>query len=132
MKMKILYTFLLLFFGFNSASAQTTVPEQSLLPGEVFSYGSKEVKFIGVVSDSRCPKDVTCIWAGNAVILVEIRENGALLEEKEIVLSAAGRSSPLLMVKDSSLLVQNLLPYPTIGSNIEDREYSLELQIRPE
>lgn len=131
MKMKILYTFLLLFSGFNSVSAQNAVLEQSVVPGEIFSYGSKQIKFVKVLSDSRCPKDVTCIWAGNAVILVEIRENGALLEEKEIVLSAAGRSFPLLMAKDSSLVVYNLLPYPETGSNVEDREYSLELQVRP-
>lgn len=130
--MKILYTFIILFFGFSSVNAQKTVLEQSLIPGEAFSYGDKEIKFIKVVKDSRCPKNVTCIWAGEAVILVEISENGILVKEKEVVLPAAGRSLPLLIFEGSSLLVQNLLPYPQTGSNVKDREYSLELQLHPE
>lgn len=130
--MKILYTFIILFFGFSSVNAQKTVLEQSLIPGEAFSYGDKEIKFIKVVKDSRCPKNVTCIWAGEAVILVEISENGILVKEKEVVLPAGGRSLPLLIFEGSSLLVQNLLPYPQTGSNVKDREYSLELQLHPE
>jgi hypothetical protein len=36
------------------------------------------ITFIRVVSDSRCPRDVDCIWAGNAQIEIEIRANGAV------------------------------------------------------
>lgn len=36
------------------------------------------ITFIRVVSDSRCPSDVDCIWAGNAQIEIEIRANGAV------------------------------------------------------
>lgn len=129
--MKILHGFLLLFFGLNSVSAQDQVLEKSLIPGEVFSYESKEIKFVKVLSDSRCPEGVTCIWAGNAVILVEISENGVLIEEKEVVLKPTGRNVPLLTIKDSFVLVQNLLPYPKTGTNIEDADYYLELQVQP-
>ena len=34
------------------------------------------ITFIRVVSDSRCPSDVDCIWAGNGQIEIEIRTNG--------------------------------------------------------
>jgi hypothetical protein len=38
------------------------------------SYGIK-VTFLNIISDSRCPYDVTCIWQGEARALVNIIEN---------------------------------------------------------
>jgi hypothetical protein len=32
------------------------------------------VKFVSVPEDSRCPSDVNCVWAGNAVVTVEFAE----------------------------------------------------------
>jgi len=32
--------------------------------GELFSFENKSIQFKKVISDSRCPKEVTCIWAG--------------------------------------------------------------------
>lgn len=38
--------------------------------------GALRIKFIRVVSDSRCPSDVDCVWAGNAQIEIEVRVSG--------------------------------------------------------
>ena len=47
--------------------------------------GELRIKFISVVEDSRCPKDVDCIWAGNAQIkVVAIDRRG---EKKEMVMN---------------------------------------------
>ncbi|WP_010230960.1 hypothetical protein [Gillisia marina] len=40
--------------------------------GELFTFKNKSIQFKKVISDSRCPKDVTCIWAGEAKVLVAI------------------------------------------------------------
>ena len=32
------------------------------------------VKFVAVPEDSRCPSDVNCVWAGNAVVTLEFTE----------------------------------------------------------
>ena len=32
------------------------------------------VRFVAVPEDSRCPSDVNCVWAGNAVVTVEFTE----------------------------------------------------------
>lgn len=34
------------------------------------------IKFVEMVSDSRCPADVRCVWAGNAKIKVELINRG--------------------------------------------------------
>ena len=38
-----------------------------------------KVVFVEVVEDSRCAKDVTCIWAGRARILVRVSSPGDIL-----------------------------------------------------
>src|SRR6267142_1883225 len=30
------------------------------------------IKFVTVENDSRCPKDVTCVWAGNAAVRIQL------------------------------------------------------------
>jgi hypothetical protein len=72
--MKIILALLLLLIS-PALMAQDDKPKpitySSLLqPGEFFSFGRNSLHFKEVISDSRCPKDVTCIWAGEAKILV--------------------------------------------------------------
>jgi hypothetical protein len=31
-----------------------------------------EVKFLGIISDSRCPKGAVCYWPGEVVALVKV------------------------------------------------------------
>lgn len=47
--------------------------EVTLAVGETKAVGDTElrVEFLGVIEDSRCPVDVTCVWEGNAA--AEIR-----------------------------------------------------------
>jgi hypothetical protein len=35
-----------------------------------------KVEFDSVAEDSRCPRGVTCIWAGNAKILLKVEKDG--------------------------------------------------------
>jgi hypothetical protein len=36
--------------------------------------GEFSIKFISVTEDSRCPVDVNCVWAGNAIVHVKITD----------------------------------------------------------
>ena len=38
--------------------------------------GGLRVRFVRVASDSRCPVDVDCVWAGNAEVLFEVGARG--------------------------------------------------------
>ena len=38
--------------------------------------GNLRVRLARVASDSRCPVDVTCVWAGNAEVLFEVSAKG--------------------------------------------------------
>lgn len=127
--------FLGLFFGMFSSFAQDsgdTISYESLLrPGELFSFENKSIQFKKVISDSRCPKDVTCIWAGEAKVLIAVMENGKEVEEKIISLKQTeGFSFGFSDSKNVySLDALELYPYPTAKHKIEDSEYCLEIQL---
>ena len=130
--------FLGLFFGMLSVNAQDQsekVSFESLLsPGEFFSFENKSIRFKEVVSDSRCPKDVTCIWAGEAKVLVEVLENGKQIEEKIISLKDAKNFTFSFSDSDLvySLSALDLYPYPISTHKIQDSEYCLKIQFNKE
>lgn len=58
-----------------------------LAPGEsATSLDGLRVTFLEVVSDSRCPMDVMCVWMGEAVVLLEVQPRGGEAERLEIVI----------------------------------------------
>ncbi|HEX8297698.1 MAG TPA: hypothetical protein VF594_00945, partial [Rubricoccaceae bacterium] len=61
-----------------SAPAETAEPEVAptgevrIALGESADVDSVPVRFVSVVEDSRCPPDVTCVWAGRARVQLSI------------------------------------------------------------
>jgi hypothetical protein len=60
--------------------------EIQLAPKEqaVFVQPQFNVEFVRVVEDSRCPSDVTCVWAGEVKVQVSTRINAAEAVQHEI------------------------------------------------
>ena len=73
---RLVLTCALLLGGHAWATAQTAQVgrEFKLKAGRVVTLdgGRLRVRFVRVSSDSRCPVDVTCVWAGNAELLLEV------------------------------------------------------------
>lgn len=92
--------------------------------GQNLNLGETSVSFLGVVSDSRCPKQVICIWAGEAKVLLGIKSGGNYFE-KEVVVSGGGTEIPLA----NELLMEfsHLRPYPETGAKIPQEEYCLRI-----
>lgn len=82
------------------------------------------VKFLSVTSDSRCPKQVTCIWPGEAKVLLGITAMGKYLE-KEVMVSGPG--AEISIAEDLQLLVSHLRPYPKTGIPVAPEEYCLRI-----
>jgi len=83
--------------------------------GEQVKLGDVSIKFLQVLEDSRCPKDVTCIWAGQAIILVEITELGK--ESRQVELLFGGKKDNILMESEMSVIRGiSLSPYPASDS----------------
>ncbi|NJW54261.1 hypothetical protein HC175_15225, partial [Salinimicrobium sp. CDJ15-91] len=78
--------------------------------------------FLGVISDSRCPKEVTCIWPGEAKVLLGITKNGNY-SEKEIVIREGG--AEISVAKDVFVQFSQLRPYPETGVKIPADAYCM-------
>ena len=99
--------------------------------GELFSFENKSIQFKKVISDSRCPKDVTCIWAGEAKVMIAVLENGKITEEKIVTLNGQNKIDlSFLGLKDVfSLKALDLVPYPVSTHKIKESEYCLKIQL---
>lgn len=82
-----------------------------------------ELTFSSVTEDSRCPVDVTCVWAGRAVVALAISEpaGGASTIELEV---GQWRETEGLRLAATALD-----PQPREGQEIPSEDYRLELSL---
>lgn len=92
--------------------------------GQAFLMGQASVEFLKVTSDSRCPTQVTCIWPGEAKVLLGITV-GEKYFEKEMVVSGTG--GEFAIAEDLQVLVSHLRPYPQTAKPIAPKEYCLRI-----
>jgi hypothetical protein len=74
------------------------------------------ITFKALSGDSRCPKEVMCVRAGEAIATIEIRKKGELLETTDLKFYPHGVVETLSKVLAKyKITVTNLklLPYPT-------------------
>ena len=75
-----------------------------------------KLKVVDLVDDSRCPKDVTCVWAGNARIKIQLIKNG---KKNEVELNT-GRGQQSVKFEGYEMTLSKLTPEP--ASNIRIRK----------
>jgi hypothetical protein len=127
---RVLLTVLLLWlFALSCTAPEVNLDEEfSLHKGE--SVGIKgeglQVKFVGVVEDSRCPRGVTCVWEGRVSCAVEITYNKSIYR---IVLTQPGLSEqPAGTTFENYNIDLRVEPYPEAGKDITESEYLLFLK----
>jgi hypothetical protein len=99
--------------------------EVTLAPGASVSLKSGELKvrFVAVTEDSRCPRDVNCIWAGEVKVRLETRHSTNTATPVEV---RAGDST------DSGgyrLTVVRVEPQPVSTTRIAPQDYRVTLTI---
>jgi hypothetical protein len=91
--------------------------------GQTVNVKNATIKFVKVLEDSRCPKDVTCVWEGRARVLVEMTETDKDKIEKELLFGQ--RKKNVLIASESYVLeAMALTPYPTTAT-VGKMEYIL-------
>ncbi len=92
----------------------------------VIEGGELNIRFVEVTEDSRCPRNVTCVWQGQAVSLVQITESGGSVNDLELI-------EPGLQDAFSGMIFGNyriffhLNPYPENPGEIPLEKYRLAL-----
>ena len=98
---------------------------------DIIDFDGIEVKFNKVIRDSRCPKSVMCIRAGEADILVSIYKDGKFIKDQEISIPASGRvivENTIFKNDATKIFGLTLSPYPETPDEISQEDYRLELK----
>jgi hypothetical protein len=110
--------------GSTSGSIEATLgaPLQ-LAPGQtaVLSDGL-EVQFAGIAADSRCPSDVTCVWAGEVVARLAVRDERKTSQHEVREMQSAP-------IGGYSVSVLQVLPARATSQPIAASDYRVTLKI---
>ena len=101
--------------------------------GETIVHCSEDVSisFVDLLSDSRCPMNVVCIWEGMVEIKVSMTIRG---NQSVFSLSSSpgfGEKIPNSRLIDGYFVkLENVLPYPVAGSNVKDKDRVVVLSVK--
>lgn len=127
--------------GAVGANARSNSALESVRPGREFRLkvgrqvsvkGTKlRLRFVAVENDSRCPKDVTCVWAGNAAVQLQL---GTGRGSKTVTLNTSRSPSFVGETEYQGYKVNlvDLSPYPRSDRKIGPRDYTATLLVSKE
>ncbi len=136
--MKKIMVFLLCVSAFAKAYAQDSTQVKVTPPkigvklalGETVTIAGTTIEFVKVLEDSRCPKDVTCVWAGQAKVALEVTSKSG--EKNDLVVlfnPGVAPSQVLTKTVKGQIVIENLVPYPeSTMPPIADRAYYVTLR----
>lgn len=85
------------------------------------------IRFNGIRNDSRCPRDVTCIWAGEVLCEMTVTWRGMTTD---IVLGEPGLTAPPVgYYYEDYQFICSVEPYPEAGQQISTADYRLILTV---
>jgi hypothetical protein len=90
---------------------------------------SMSISFTKVISDSRCPENVVCIWQGLAEVEVLISVSG---REEKFLLSTYPPFNNIpseVVFGDYRFSLENVSPYPNTSKSYQEKDYSIEMLV---
>ncbi len=101
----------------------------TLAPGQSADVEGLRVTFDRVASDSRCPIDVTCVWEGDAVVVVSLRASGR--EPASVELHTSGRFAQDASYGDYRIRLAGLEPVARSDRPIAPSDYRATFVVSP-
>lgn len=86
-----------------------------------------------ILSDSRCPEGVNCVWAGEVNLLLGVYENDLKTEEVELKINHQNFTEnksffeSKIPLESKKIEAIQIVPNRVAGENIEEKEYQLKL-----
>lgn len=81
------------------------------------------ITFLEVSEDSRCPSDVTCVWAGKATLRLDVAKD----QNKVITLSTDDNA--VSMFDQYQIQLMDLKPYPISTTHINSEDYVVTIGV---
>ena len=85
-----------------------------------------ELSLRAVEADSRCPSDVTCVWAGDAVVQVAVTPSNGEAQTFQLHTQLEPRS---VTIGEARVELLDLAPYPKSSTRTEPRAYRATLRV---
>ncbi|MFN7982750.1 MAG: hypothetical protein U0Q11_12895 [Vicinamibacterales bacterium] len=94
----------------------------TLKPGEVARVASEQaqIRFERVVADSRCPRDVQCIMAGEATVRIRLTLRGQAERTLDLRTTPDGEQTA---VDGYVVRLADLVPLAKAGERVKDADY---------
>jgi hypothetical protein len=122
----------------STARAETRIAPRPVRLGETFDLaagdpvrvegGESTLTFARVVEDSRCPPEVNCVWAGRAVVEVEVT-SGRRSPRRETVRLEVGAAASEVAGGALRLAAVALEPHPHLRVETRPEDYRLRLAL---
>jgi hypothetical protein len=87
------------------------------------------LRFVSVDGDSRCPEGVTCVWAGDAEVLLEADVRGGGRKRLKLHTNANPQTKEEDGYRRYRVKLVGLSPYPRSGRKIAPGEYTATLLV---
>ena len=125
MKNLFLLTLILSATTFVAQEKEATTPQiaMKISLGETITMHGITMEFVQVLEDSRCPTDVVCVWAGQAIVSVIFSQTHVTTENNDLIV---GKKDKNVIGQDDGFIYKAvaLTPYPT-NKNMGKRKYAL-------
>jgi hypothetical protein len=83
---------------------------------------SLEVQFLAIATDSRCPRDATCVWAGRVIARFSIRDD-------EHTATHEVPATETIALGTRRLTVESVQPERLTEGKIPERDYRVTIRI---
>lgn len=86
-----------------------------------------------VLSDSRCPEGVRCIWAGEIKVVVSVYEGKKFVKEETLTIAGSSNQENIawfaqhLPAAKRNVKSINVLPHPKEGVKIKAKDYYIKV-----
>jgi hypothetical protein len=88
---------------------------------------SLRIRFNTVSNESRCPSDVQCVWAGNAIVSLTLTSSGNQSGSATLNTTLDPKFADYAGYR---ITLVGLKPYPKSGSKIPAADYAATLEVR--
>ena len=116
--------------GIETPTTPAVNEEFTLAPGQTAAVNGTSIRvtFETVRDDSRCPTDVTCIWEGDATVVLKVKD-GTDESTRELHTHGSGERSREAPAGEHTLTLVKLDPVPNSTRPIEASAYRATLRV---
>lgn len=130
---KILFIAILIFSYSLFAQSNKDISFLKIKQNSCIKKKGYSLVFKDVLSDSRCPVGVSCIWVGEIKVMVAVYQDKMILKEETVTISGTNSReniawfSQYLPADKRNIESINIIPYPKEGVKIKSKEYYIQI-----